>query len=202
MARAPVLAAGGIVVRDGPEPLIALVQRRKDKAWVLPKGKLKRTESAIAAARREVMEETGHSVFVHEFIGVMTYEVRRKPKLVQFWRMQAAAETGRKLTDEIKAVQWLPLEEAIEELSLPLEQVFLRNVGPRVLKRTQPTARAARTVDDSPRPQPAVPNVPLVPSAPAAAVTAPKIAAPKARRNLFQLIFGAFTARRPDAGNP
>src|SRR5262249_13166790 len=96
---------------------------------------------------------------------------------------------------------------AIEELSLPLEQVFLRNVGPRVLKRTQPTARAARTVRGSPRPQPAVPNVPLVPNTPAADVTEPKIAevklaAPKARKNLFQLIFGAFSARRPDPGNP
>jgi hypothetical protein len=37
--RAPVLAAGGIVVREAT--LIAVVRLRKDKSWVLPKGKLK-----------------------------------------------------------------------------------------------------------------------------------------------------------------
>ena len=44
MPRTPIMGAGGIVVRGGPRPLIALVQRSKDDAWVLPKGKLKRGE--------------------------------------------------------------------------------------------------------------------------------------------------------------
>ena len=44
--RAPVLAAGGIVVREAPEQLIAVVRLRKDKYWVLPKGKLKPGEDA------------------------------------------------------------------------------------------------------------------------------------------------------------
>jgi 8-oxo-dGTP diphosphatase len=52
--RAPVLAAGGIVIRETPEPLIAVVRLRKDKSWVLPKGKLKPGEDALAGARREV----------------------------------------------------------------------------------------------------------------------------------------------------
>ena len=55
--RAPVLAAGGIVVREASEQLIAVVRLRKDKSWVLPKGKLKPGEDALAGARREVMEE-------------------------------------------------------------------------------------------------------------------------------------------------
>ena len=67
--RAPVLAAGGIVVREGPEPLIAVVRLRKDKSWVLPKGKLKPREDALAGARREVMEETGCDVSVERFLG-------------------------------------------------------------------------------------------------------------------------------------
>jgi 8-oxo-dGTP diphosphatase len=45
MARTPIMGAGGIVVRGGPRRLIALVQRSKDDAWVLPKGKLKRKEA-------------------------------------------------------------------------------------------------------------------------------------------------------------
>jgi 8-oxo-dGTP diphosphatase len=146
MARAPVLAAGGIVVRGGSKPLIAVVQRRKDKDWVLPKGKLKPDENALAAARREVIEETGHHVSVREFLGAISYEVGGRPKVVQFWRMQAGDTPVHKLMRDIKAVAWLPLPAAIEKLSNPLEQVFLRNVGRRALKLTQPVARLDRVV--------------------------------------------------------
>ena len=51
-SRKPVVAAGGIVIRNGAKPLFAVVQRRRDKAWVLPKGKLKPNERPITAARR------------------------------------------------------------------------------------------------------------------------------------------------------
>jgi 8-oxo-dGTP diphosphatase len=131
MARAPIFGAGGIVVRDGDEPLIAIVQRRKDDEWVLPKGKLKRHESAVAAAEREVIEETGQDVVVGDFLGAVSYRVGRRPKVVQFWRMQAYDHPARKLAKDIKAVRWLPLEAAIRKLTDPLEQVFLRNVSER-----------------------------------------------------------------------
>ena len=73
MARKTIYAAGGIVVRGGARPLIAVVQRSKDERWVLPRGKLKRDENPLAGARREVVEETGHRVQVHEFLGAITY---------------------------------------------------------------------------------------------------------------------------------
>jgi 8-oxo-dGTP diphosphatase len=146
MARAPVLAAGGIVMRGGPKPLIAVVQRRKDKDWVLPKGKLKPKENAIAAARREAIEETGHNVFVREFLGAISYQAGGKPKVVQFWRMQAADGPRQEPMRDIRAVAWLPLPSAIERLSSPLEQVFLRNVGRRALKLMRPVAPQPRTV--------------------------------------------------------
>ena len=59
--RAPILAAGGIVLQEGSRPRIAIVRLRKQKIWVLPKGKLYPGERALAAAKREVLEETGHS---------------------------------------------------------------------------------------------------------------------------------------------
>ena len=59
MAGKTVHAAGGIVVRNGSRPLIAVVQRAKDELWVLPRGKLKSNESALAGARTEGMIHLG-----------------------------------------------------------------------------------------------------------------------------------------------
>jgi 8-oxo-dGTP diphosphatase len=134
MARTPILAAGGIVIRDGARPLVAIVQRRKDNGWVLPKGKLKRDERPIAAARREVREETGQNVLVHEFLGVMSYTVEGRVKIVHYWRMEAAPGPAGKLMRDIKAVEWLPFATAVQRLSLPIERAFLRNVRRQALK--------------------------------------------------------------------
>jgi 8-oxo-dGTP diphosphatase len=139
--RRPILAAGGIVVRHGGKPLVAIVQRRRDNAWVLPKGKLKANEKPIAAARREAMEETGVEVRVHEFLGVISYIGGSGPKIAHFWRMQAVGSAVNQPLDDIKAVEWLPLSVAIERLSLAHEQSFLRNIGRKAIKRTQKKPR-------------------------------------------------------------
>jgi 8-oxo-dGTP diphosphatase len=139
--RAPVLAAGGIVMRDASEPLIAIVRLRKGKAWVLPKGKLKPGEDAIAAAAREAKEETGYDVSVHEFLGSMASAAGNKHKVVQFWRMRAIGAPVRKLMPDVKAMKWLPLQEAIDTLTHPHERVFLSNVGPVALEAAEQSAR-------------------------------------------------------------
>lgn len=135
MARTPIYAAGGIVVRGRARPLIAVVQRSKDERWVLPRGKLKRDENPMVGARREVVEETGHQVRVHEFLGAITYRVRGRSKLVQFWRMQAYERPSRDIMSDIAAVDWLPLGAAVRRLSYPLEKLFLQYAGRRALKR-------------------------------------------------------------------
>ena len=80
MVRTPVLAAGGIVLRQNETPLFAVVRLRKRNEWVLPKGKLDDGETARDAAEREVLEETGHDVAVHEFLGTLVYESGGAPK--------------------------------------------------------------------------------------------------------------------------
>lgn len=140
-ARAPILAAGGIVLREGSKPRIAIVRLRRDKSWVLPKGKLYPGEDAKAAARREVVEETGYNVSVHEFLGLMSYPVDdKKSKIVQFWLMRAVPGPVREPMYDIKAVKWLSLRQAIEMLTRPHEKAFLAHVGPIALK----AARLAR----------------------------------------------------------
>jgi 8-oxo-dGTP diphosphatase len=141
LARKAIQAAGGIVVRGGARPLIAVVQRSKDDRWVLPRGKLKRDENPVEGARREVVEETGHRVHVHEFLGAITYTVRGQPKVVQFWRMQAEVNPSRDLMKDIAAVEWLTLTAAVRRLSFSLEKLFLRNVGRRALRRRKHAAR-------------------------------------------------------------
>lgn len=144
MAGKTIHAAGGVVVRNGARPLIAVVQRTKDELWVLPRGKLKRKESPIAGARREVVEETGHDVRVREFLGVLSYRARGRPKVVQFWHMRASVNPSRDLMKDIIAVEWLPLPAAVRRLSYPLEKLFLRNVGRVTLRRRKRQRRRAR----------------------------------------------------------
>jgi 8-oxo-dGTP diphosphatase len=142
MAGKTIQAAGGIVVRSGARPQFAIVQRAKDELWVLPRGKLKRDESPLAGARREVVEETGHRVRVCEFLGAITYRARGRPKVVQFWRMQAELKPSRETMKDIMAVEWLPLSAAIRKLSYPLERLFLSNVGRNILRSRRKTRNA------------------------------------------------------------
>ena len=127
---APILAAGGIVLRGEARPRFAVVRLRREKAWVLPKGKLMPRERAHVAAKREVLEETGYDVSVHEFLGSMAYMVEGRIKIVQFWLMRAEGPPVHELMDDVKAVKFLPLKQAVETLSRPHEKVFLTHVGP------------------------------------------------------------------------
>src|SRR6202035_3841771 len=109
--RAPILAAGGIVLHHDGKPEIAVVQLRKMGAWVLPKGKLAAGETAIAAARREVIEETGQRVSIHEFLGTLAFETGGRYKIIQFWRMQALGGPVSELMRDVTAMEWLALDE-------------------------------------------------------------------------------------------
>jgi 8-oxo-dGTP diphosphatase len=115
---------------------------------VLPKGKLDDGESARDAAQREVLEETGHDVFVHEFLGTLVYESNRGSKVVHYWRMEANGGQVHALMRDVKAVDWLPLDQAVERLSRGYERAFLANVGPLALEAALSSAAAAVAAQD------------------------------------------------------
>jgi 8-oxo-dGTP diphosphatase len=163
-SRVPILAAGGIVLRYDHDlmPCFAIVQSRKLATWGLPKGKLAAGEDAMTAARREVLEETGQHVTVHEFLGTLVYEASSRPKVIQFWLMEAAGESTGDLMHDVAAVDWLTLDDAINRLSHLRERVFLEQVGPIALARRPAGAdlfreRAITGI--------VVPGVPLAPAA-------------------------------------
>lgn len=129
----PILAAGGIVTRGRARPLFAVVRLRRQKSWVLPKGKLNRNETAFAAAKREAIEETGHDMEVWEYLGTLAYTTSGRPKTVRFWRMEASSKPVAKLMKDVSAVRWLPLARAIGKLTHDREKNFLAKVGPHAL---------------------------------------------------------------------
>lgn len=134
----------------GKKPLIGVVQLRGQKTWVLPKGKLHKKESVLAAAKREATEETGYQVSVHEYLGRIDYISSGGPKCAKFWRMEAHGKPGT-LMHDVQRVAWLPLGKAIMKLSRPREREFLERVGPLALaagtsKKRQP-AKPERLFD-------------------------------------------------------
>ena len=192
---APILAAGGIVLRGNSRPRIAIVRMRREKAWVLPKGKLMPREHPRDAAKREVVEETGHDVSVHEFLGSMSYAVEGKIKIVQFWLMRAIGPPVHELMDDVKAVKWLPLRDAIKTLSRPHEKVFLTHVGRIALahvkkiqhEKMRPASRKGT------RRRRGAPSSPAAPAAPVEHVIAMDYE--KARPNVFVKALGSWIGR-------
>ncbi|WP_342712449.1 NUDIX domain-containing protein [Bradyrhizobium sp. B124] len=144
MARTPVLAAGGIVLRRDAPQRFAVVRLRKRNEWVLPKGKLDDGETPRDAAEREVLEETGHDVEVHEFLGMLVYDSGGRSKVVHYWRMDAGGKPVRALMSDIREVDWLPLDEALDRLSRGYERAFLENVGPIALQAAANAMRERR----------------------------------------------------------
>jgi 8-oxo-dGTP diphosphatase len=170
-----VQAAGGIVLRRELPARLAVVQLRKRDEWVLPKGKLDPGETPRMAARREVLEETGHNVTMREFLGTLVYESNGRAKVVHYWSMEAGGEQVRELMSDIRAVDWLPLNAAVDRLSRNHERAFLEAVGPLAInahsrrlkakaiatKETAASVPAAQSQDAAVVPEPA----PLAPSA-------------------------------------
>ncbi len=185
------------MVRNGARPLIAVVQRSKDDRWVLPRGKLKSTENAMVGARREVVEETGHRVKVREFLGAITYRAGGRPKIVQFWRMQAAARPSHDLMKDIAAVEWLTLAAAIRRLSYPLEKLFLDSVGRRAIgsrkravrRKPRRSVKAARKAKSKSRTKPATKARKA--RRPSRKVRGGKPPAPAERRSVLQRVLGS-----------
>lgn len=95
---------------------VAVVHRPKYDDWSWPKGKLKRGESPLAGAVREVLEETGMHCEPGPPLPTARYLAAGRPKEVRYW---AARATGGAFTPnrEVDQLLWLPLETARARLT-------------------------------------------------------------------------------------
>jgi 8-oxo-dGTP pyrophosphatase MutT (NUDIX family) len=129
-------SAGGVVVRRGDAGLVLaaiLPQGRPAGHWVLPKGLVEPGEAPIAAAVREVHEETGLRAETLHKLPPSRYVYRRGServfKLVEWWLMRPlGGEIGvieEAMRVEVADARWLPLAEAPGLLAYPGERALL-----------------------------------------------------------------------------
>src|SRR5215471_13710595 len=110
-----ILASGGILYRhaaEGEEMLV--IHRKRYGDWTLPKGKLNPGEKFIAAALREVEEETGCVARVDKYLGAIGYEVNNIPKAVLFWRMSLVKQREIEDREEVAEALWMPINAAVQ----------------------------------------------------------------------------------------
>jgi 8-oxo-dGTP diphosphatase len=125
-ADAEVLAAGGVLVRDGPAGReVAVIHRPKYDDWTLPKGKLDPGEGFEQAALREVEEETGMRCTLGDYLGDRSYRDRRgRRKLVRYWAM--SVDGGEFAPNrEVDELRWLRPDDALELLSYDLDRELI-----------------------------------------------------------------------------
>ena len=122
MASAPIAAAGGVLWRRQRGTVeIAVVHRPRYDDWSLPKGKLAEGENELAAAVREVGEETGASVAVSRRIGRVRYLADDVPKVVTYWAMQQTGGTFH-ANDEVDDLEWLTPGKATSRLGYAVDR--------------------------------------------------------------------------------
>lgn len=118
-----ILAAGGIVVRDGR---VLLVHRPRHEDWSFPKGKLERGETWADAALREVEEETGLRCELGDELGRTHYDVAEGPKEVRYYRLTSAGEP--RAQNEVDEVRWMAVAAASALLTHERDRELLRSV--------------------------------------------------------------------------
>ncbi|HEX7225293.1 MAG TPA: NUDIX hydrolase [Candidatus Limnocylindria bacterium] len=126
---APIDAAGGVVWRPADSGVeVAVIHRPRYDDWSLPKGKLRDGEGLLAAAVREVQEETGFEVVPGPELGESRYAkatpAGERLKVVHWWAMEATAGAFVP-TDEVDRLEWMAPDDAAGRVTRPTDRDVL-----------------------------------------------------------------------------
>ena len=122
-------AAGAILWREKRpfELELALVHRAKFDDWTFPKGKIEDGESAIQAASREVLEETGIKAVFGPYLGFIEDEVDNEKKKVQYWMAKVPDEIPEFVpNEEVDRLEWVNMKQARHFLTYDVERELLK----------------------------------------------------------------------------
>ncbi|HZI34915.1 MAG TPA: NUDIX hydrolase [Gaiellales bacterium] len=121
-----IVRAAGAVLVDGER--VALVHRPRYDDWTLPKGKNEPGEDDIAAALREVQEETGFHGRIERDLGVVRYTVEKHgavlPKIVRYYVM-AVGGGAFEPNHEVDELRWVTREQAAQLLTYERDREVL-----------------------------------------------------------------------------
>lgn len=103
-------AAGAIIWRENsPFDLeVLVIHRPQYDDWSFPKGKVDDGESPIAAAYREVKEETGVDAVFGQYLGTTSYKVDENKKKVKYWMARAKNDPTPFIPNaEVDKIEWV-----------------------------------------------------------------------------------------------
>jgi 8-oxo-dGTP pyrophosphatase MutT (NUDIX family) len=123
-----VAQAGAIAVREagGERRFLIVSARGEPRSWIFPKGHVEPGERPEEAALRELREEAGVEGVILAPAGTLAFRSRDEDVEVMYFLVRARSEGA---ASEGRAVRWLALAEAIDQLTHDDARRLLRHAA-------------------------------------------------------------------------